>query len=418
MARGPLIAAGALVAVAGGAALLVVSNRGPEPGLDGTLTSTPTTAVETVAPPATTDAGTGPLVPATLVVKRPKHPFPAGPTEGPKGPGSKFSAKRGTQRESVNQRAGRLLDNLEQAVAASDGTAIEDMVKKLLAMGEEALPDIIDALQRAELSQRKLRKALVNALARIPRPEAAEALRRLALDGSDDRELRKIATLALAAMPAEVSVDPLTRIYKHRGDAGNFGFVRIAALDALGRAGGDDAYAVVRDAAEFEEDLAVRRQAVAALGSAKFAGQTGQVEMLLKKVRTDADEGVRRWAMHSLGANADPRAREELAGLMREWPDSSTRVTLYHSLQMRKDPAVEGVLAESLLRETEDVMVKRAAGALWNVLGKGARKYLVQSRDRFQNREGLRFYFDSMLRAIDSGSGGGHGGVKPPGAPK
>ena len=163
MGQGPLLAAGALVVVAGVAVVAVLMGSGdsgelgPSFGPDGTIAGPNTPSGPGPKMPGTT---TGLLDPATLI--RPTAPVPAGPERGPRGPNSRLRAKRGTKRESGNQRAGRLLDNLEQAVAASDGTAIQDFVQKLLAMGEKSLPDVIDALQRARLDQRSLRKQLIH----------------------------------------------------------------------------------------------------------------------------------------------------------------------------------------------------------------------------------------------------------------
>lgn len=418
MAQGPLVAVGALIAVAGVAVAFVVMGGEPDqaltPGL-GTEQPSSVPTASAVAPPVEQGTTTTPLDPFTW--KRPEAPVAPGPTQGPTGPSSKLRAKRGTRRDSKDQHAGRLLDSLEQAVTASDGTAIQDYVTKLLAMGDAALPDVIDALHRAGLEQRSLRRQLINALQQFPEPEAAHALMQLALDGTDDRELRKLATLALGKMPAAVATDPLIRLYRAPGDAGNFGFVRAQAASMLGQVGGDKAFATLYEAAEFEEDAAVRRAAVAGLGSNEFE-QAGKIEMLLKKVRTDADEGVRRFAMSALGSSTDPRAREELAGLLGEWPDDSTRTTLYYALQKRKDPAAVPALANALQRETNSVMVKRAAGALVNILGKEAKDYLQQSRSRFQSRQDLTTYFDHMLRALDNPQGTGRGELTPPGAPK
>ncbi|WP_433222528.1 caspase, EACC1-associated type [Dactylosporangium sp. CS-047395] len=103
--------------------------------------------------------------------------------------------------------------------------------------------------------------------------------------------------------------------------------IRRPACELLGRLFGDDerARAVLADHAEHDDDIQVRRVAVAALGAT--AGRHPQVRPLLVAMLDDTDWSVRRNAVHALGRQLgdDETTRALFSERARTSPDEHTR---------------------------------------------------------------------------------------------
>ncbi|NLH48485.1 MAG: HEAT repeat domain-containing protein [Myxococcales bacterium] len=117
--------------------------------------------------------------------------------------------------------------------------------------------------------------------------------------------------------------------------------VRKYAAYALGKIGGDDAYAAVAKAAT-DEDALVREQAAAALGIMKDK----RALLPLFELIRDRSAKVREEAAHSLGAVGDPRAAKHLIeyGLCDMSPEVARAST--QALVELGEPVVEPLIAD------------------------------------------------------------------------
>jgi hypothetical protein len=386
------LAAGLGVWLAGPAPDLPLGGPAPAPTgghVPGALVRPPPTPVvpTRVEPPRQVD-------PAAL-----RPPAPTNPTDTGR-PGFERAARRGTARRPTIEAVGRRLDDLERGAQVGDGNAIAQALEALLARGAEAVPDVIDALQRAPVAAAGLRRQLVYLLQKLDDPRGAAELQALALDsGESDMELRKAAVHALGQMKADHGLPALRAVLDQRGDPLVHGPVRAQAVQALALAGGDEAFGVLQQVARDEPDAAVRGKAVAELH--RFP-RTETVDLLLDVVRSETDQSIRGFAIQVLGQSDDPRARPQLAAMLADWPDPADRQVLYTSLQQKPDPSTADAVRRALGAETNPIMIKRAASTLYTILGADARADLQALADRYQHHAELAPFFAHMLRQFDA----------------
>ena len=418
-ALAPVLAVVAVVAAVAAALGLWLAGPPPELPLDPTVRTAepaPVTSLAPVTPPDTGDPAARVATPRAFDPSTLRSPTPANP-RGAGAPGFDRASRRNTGRQPTIESVGKRLDDLERGARVGDGNAIQQAIDSLLARGAEAVPDVIDALERAAIENRGLRKQLVYVLQKLDDPRGAQALQALALDtGDPDMEIRKMAALSLGQMSPAHGVPALRAIVDQPGDPGVVGPVREYAVQALGLAGGDEAREVLHRLTREEADVNVRRQAVGQLH--RFPGPE-TVDLLLDVARTERDQSVRGFAIQVLGQSDDPRARPQLAAMLSDWPGQTDRQVLYESLQRKPDPSTADAVRRALGSETNAIMIKRAAGTLFAVLGPDGKAEFETLHDRYRSNPELAPFFEHMLRQYDArASGGEPTPPAPPGQPK
>jgi len=400
---GPVL--GVVVVAGAAAAGLAVYLAGPSPEIS--IDDPPATVEPPPMPAVVVPPSSGPL-PTPPIGDRPVGPNPVTPTApaptaptngGPRQPGGARAAKRNTARQPTVREVGQEIDALERSFRAHDPNAVTQMLERLLARGAAAVPDIIDALERAATTDRGFRKQLVQLLEKLDDPRGAVALQALALDSADsDMEMRKMAAISLGKMDPAHGVPALQAIIAAGGDPLVIGPVRTQAVTALAEAGGDVAKDALLQLVQGESDRRVRAQAVSELRRFPSPETT---TMLAELARSDGDITTRTFAIQALSQSTDERATPELAGLLERWPEQRDREALYLALQQQKKPATADTLRRALEQETNTIMIKRAAGTLCVVLGADARDDLQRLHDRYENHPELYPFFRNLLKQFE-----------------
>ena len=396
-----------VVVVAGAAAAVgvLLTRSGNSTSLDGSGLGSAAPSQPATGEIALPGAGTGvrPTTPLRVVLD-PGRKAPVPANGGPRLPGGARTAKKGTARRSRDARVGGMIDGLEGAVrdpnGGRDGAAIISWLEKLLEAGKDAIPDIIDALERAKATDRAFRKQLVVLLQRLDHPLATDALRDLAMDTSDsDMHMRKLAAISLGLMDAKHAVPALREILASKGQINSD--VRVQAVDSLTAHGGDAAFETVRGLALDESDPAVQAQAVNALDA--FRDRPEVIDILVEVARNNPDRKTRGWARNALARNPDSRAGEELARQLEGTSEQYERNDLYLALQRRTgDKAAAAAIRRGLNRETNDALIRRAISSLIAVDGAGARGDVEAAMRRYQHRKSLYIFLRSMTKIIES----------------
>ena len=203
-------------------------------------------------------------------------------------------------------------------------------------------------------------------------PHTLRRLRRLLASGRP-ADMRLAADL-LAASQDEEALGVLRRALE-RGDR----TVRSAVVQALAYHRSDDVKEMLRQAAEREQDAAVRAELVWALQI------TGQIELVADLLRRDADPEVRLQAAVALGRTL-PTAEEALVHALQNDPDVRVRAAAAEALGWVGTEASRKALAAAL-RAAEPEVRAEAAYALARMGDPGVAEVLVDLADADPDEE-------------------------------
>jgi HEAT repeat protein len=266
-------------------------------------------------------------------------------------------------------------------------------------VGKTAVPALLRTLRDKDLSF-AARVYAANALMRGAEPRAAEPMAAIALDSTDDIELRRSLAMYLGRLRSEHMLDVLIEV---AGDDGADFEMRLNALHALGEMADLRAVPALRAMLEREDIRVVpepvirelerievmRREATGDLAAQyddmiarvprgrslhwdvcqalRYIPDPSMLDLLMARLTTEEGDvrGSVATAVGSLGAIAalsstkDPRVFEPLAEILAEDADSATRRQAAESLGYLGDERAIDPLVRAL--RDEDVRVRQAA---------------------------------------------------------
>jgi HEAT repeat protein len=263
------------------------------------------------------------------------------------------------------------LSLLPAAVAASLTARLPDATPEGRASILAALPSLSDpdAIGRVEAYLADGHAATQAAAAEALGRADANLVLPLLLRALDRPESRHAAVRALGHLGPERCM-PLAALLEDRDPR-----VRQAAAEGLTRCATAEVRQQITDALGSEEDAAVRRALIGALGAAGGSEAVDPLEARLD----DADPAARYAAIRALGRTAAPQALRPLVRVLTE-PDGEFRAAALHALGELGDPRAAQPLARHLAAADDDIRLT-AAFALRDLAAPQAVEYLAAALD-------------------------------------
>ena len=190
--------------------------------------------------------------------------------------------------------------------------------------------------------------------------------------GAKDSYVRLSAVDALGRIGSEKAIEPLINALNTDTDSD----VRLSAADALGSIGSEKAIELLINALSTDTDSYVRLSAADALGS---IGSEKAIEPLINALFTDTDSYVRRSAAYALGSIGSEKAIESLINALSTDTDSDVRLSVADALgRIGSEKAIE-LLINALSTDTDSDVRRSVAEALGRIGSEKAIELLINA---------------------------------------